>query len=80
MSIDGTNKNRGRGRPRVDSVAQHFRISTELASRIDAWIAAQPDPKPSRPEAIRRLAEKALEKPADAGSIAAEDLNASNDE
>ena len=23
---------------------------------LDAWIAAQPDPKPSRPEAIRRLA------------------------
>jgi len=27
---------------------------------IEAWIAAQPDPKPSRPEAIRRLLEKAL--------------------
>jgi hypothetical protein len=31
-------------------------------------------------EAIRRLLAKALEKPADPGSIAAEDLNASNDE
>jgi hypothetical protein len=27
---------------------------------LDAWIAKQPDPKPSRPEAIRRLVEKAI--------------------
>ncbi|MGE8127872.1 hypothetical protein ACQKQD_12925 [Methylobacterium sp. NPDC080182] len=25
----------------------------ELESSLDAWIEAQPDPKPSRPEAIR---------------------------
>jgi hypothetical protein len=31
-------------------------------------------------EAIRRLLAEALEKPADVGSIAAEDLSASNDE
>ncbi len=30
---------------------------------LDDWIAAQPDPKPSRPEAIRRLVEKALASP-----------------
>ena len=29
---------------------------------LDRWIAKQPDPKPSRPEAIRRLVEKALGK------------------
>jgi len=27
---------------------------------LDAWIAEQPDPKPSRPEAIRRLLEIGL--------------------
>jgi hypothetical protein len=27
---------------------------------IDAWIAVQPDPRPSRPEAIRRLIDKGL--------------------
>lgn len=27
---------------------------------LDAWIAAQPEPRPSRPEAIRRLLETAL--------------------
>jgi hypothetical protein len=42
-------------------------------ARIDAWIAAQPVPRPSRPEAIRRILSQALVKPADAGSIAAED-------
>ena len=51
-----------------------------LIDRLDAWIVAQPEPRPSRPEAIRRLLDEALGKPADAGSIAAEDLNASNDE
>ena len=39
--------------------ARHTRLVTpmppELIEAIDAWIAAQPDPKPRRPEAIRRL-------------------------
>jgi hypothetical protein len=48
-------------------------------ARLDAWISKQPVPKPSRPEAMRRLVAEALGKPADAGSVAA-DLNASNDE
>jgi Arc/MetJ-type ribon-helix-helix transcriptional regulator len=56
------------------------RLSEDLSRRIDAWIAAHPEPRPSRPEAIRRLLNEALGKPADAGSIAAEDLNASTDE
>jgi hypothetical protein len=33
-----------------------------LSRAIDQWIAVQPKPKPSRPEAIRRLLEKALGK------------------
>jgi hypothetical protein len=68
------------GRPKVDSELLRARMERALIDRLDAWIASQPDPKPSRPEAIRRLVEKVLEKPADAGSIPAEDLNASNDE
>ena len=43
-------------------------------------IAAQPEPRPSRSEAIRRLLAKALGKPADAGSTVAEDIKASKDE
>ena len=38
----------------------NFRSPPELTARIEAWIGAQPDPKPSRSEAIRRLVEKAL--------------------
>jgi Arc/MetJ-type ribon-helix-helix transcriptional regulator len=29
------------------------RLSEDLSRRIDAWIAAQPEPRPSRSEAIR---------------------------
>jgi Arc/MetJ-type ribon-helix-helix transcriptional regulator len=32
----------------------------ELEAKIDAWIKRQPDPKPSKSEAIRRLVEQAL--------------------
>jgi hypothetical protein len=31
-----------------------------MRAELDAWIADQPDPKPSKPEAIRRLIEVAL--------------------
>jgi len=37
-----------------------MRLYFRSLDRIDAWIAAPPDPKPSRPEAIRRLVEKGL--------------------
>ena len=32
----------------------------DLSAAIDAWIAAQPDPRPTRPEAICRLVKKGL--------------------
>jgi metal-responsive CopG/Arc/MetJ family transcriptional regulator len=50
------------GRPRVDSEAVNVRLEREMLDTIDAWIAAQPDPKPTRPEAIRRILSEALEK------------------
>jgi metal-responsive CopG/Arc/MetJ family transcriptional regulator len=37
------------------------RIPAELNAKLDAWIERQPDPKPSRSEAIRRLLESALD-------------------
>jgi metal-responsive CopG/Arc/MetJ family transcriptional regulator len=50
-----------RGRPSIGRGLQfNSSFRPELAERIDAWIAAQPDPKPSRSEAIRRLVDKAL--------------------
>ena len=36
------------------------RIPPAQLTSLDAWIAGQPDPKPSRPEAIRRLMERGL--------------------
>jgi hypothetical protein len=38
------------------------RMPPRSIDALDAWIAAQPHPKPSRPEAVRRLVEKALAK------------------
>lgn len=36
------------------------RIPAELHAAVATWIEKQPDPKPSRSEAVRRLLEKAL--------------------
>lgn len=36
------------------------RMPPDLEAALDAWIARQPDPKPSRSEAIRRLIEKGI--------------------
>ena len=38
-----------------------LRLYPDLEADIDAWIVRQPDPKPSKPEAIRRLIRKALD-------------------
>jgi hypothetical protein len=57
----------------------NFRSPPDLTARIDAWISRQPEPRPSRSEAIRRILADALGG-TDAGSIPVEDLNASNDE
>lgn len=48
------------GRPKVDSEEVRARMPREQLDRIDAWAAAQPD-TPGRPEALRRLVDKALE-------------------
>jgi hypothetical protein len=37
------------------------RLEPKYLTVLDAWILAQPDPKPSRPEAIRRLLTAALD-------------------
>ena len=36
------------------------RLYPDIEAALDAWIAQQPDPKPSRPEAIRRILRTAL--------------------
>jgi hypothetical protein len=65
---------------KVDSDVVHARLERPLLDALDAWIAEQPEPRPTRPAAVRRLLAEALGEPADAGTIAAEELNASNDE
>jgi hypothetical protein len=62
MSI-GEHKKSVRGRPKVDSEMVRARFERRVLDTLDRWRADQPEPKPSRPEAIRRLVEKALEKP-----------------
>jgi hypothetical protein len=38
-----------------------MRLYPEMEAALNAWIERQPDPKPSRSEAIRRLIEKGLD-------------------
>lgn len=78
MAIDARNNSR-RGRPEVDSEEVRARLGRDLLDRLDAWIGGQPEPRPSRSEAVRRILTEALGG-TEAGSIAVEELNASNDE
>lgn len=36
------------------------RLYPDLAAALDAWLAQQPDPKPSKPEGIRRILREVL--------------------
>jgi hypothetical protein len=58
-SITNIRKKRGRGRPKVGAVPVMVRFLPEQAMRLDKWRGAQAD-HPGRPEAIRRLVERAL--------------------
>jgi hypothetical protein len=54
---------RPRGRPRTGvHPARAVRMPPELEAKITAWIEGQPEPRPSRSEAIRRLIERGLER------------------
>ena len=43
-----------------------MRLPLDAVEAVDAWIVLQPEPRPSRPEAIRRLLAEALGKPINA--------------
>jgi hypothetical protein len=58
-SPDKPKKKMGRPKTGIGPVIG-VRLYPEMQAELDAWIAAQPDPKPSQPEAIRRLMEVAL--------------------
>src|SRR3954463_5198428 len=53
-SISGSGK-RSRGRPRVDAASIHLRLPPDQLAALDKFIAKHPEPRPSRPEAIRRM-------------------------
>ena len=40
-----------------------LRLHPDIDTALDAWIASRPDPKPSKPEAIRQLLRAALNVP-----------------
>lgn len=59
--INYDNKKPRRGRPATGAgtlIGVRLRPDEELA--VDAWIEAQPTPKPSRPQAIRELVRRGL--------------------
>jgi hypothetical protein len=53
LSIQGTPKKRGRPSTGGRKLGINLRLDPGALSALDAWIAAQPAPRPSRPEAIR---------------------------
>jgi len=58
----------------------NVRLEPNELTGLDAWIAAHSEPRPTRPEAIRRILAEALAKTVHTNSIPVEELNASNDE
>jgi hypothetical protein len=60
--LSGTKKKMGR--PPVGSTSINVRLPPGELAALDAWIAKHDDPKPSRPEALRRFAQSALSKQA----------------
>jgi hypothetical protein len=49
------------GRPRTGRGRTiGVRVHPDLEAELDSWIAAQPEPRPSKPEAIRHLVRKGL--------------------
>jgi len=63
MAQSNSDNPKSRGRPKTTGKGQLIgvRLLPPALTVLDAWILAQPDPKPSRPEAIRRLLTAALD-------------------
>jgi hypothetical protein len=56
-----TKKARGRPRGAIKAPTTLVRIPEAVMVQVDAWIARQPDPKPTRPDAVGALIRSALE-------------------
>lgn len=61
-SIAGNEKKRGRGRPETGIGPNiGLRLYPDLDAKLEAWIARHPEPKLSKPAAIRHLLRQALD-------------------
>jgi hypothetical protein len=58
-AASGEAANSRKKRPEQTGTMVSTRVQPEMLKRLDAWRREQPD-LPSRPEALRRLAEEAL--------------------
>jgi hypothetical protein len=72
-------KRRGRPKTTGEGHLVGVRILPNLMAALESWIARQPDPKPSRPEAIRRLLAERLAQGRTSKSIKVQDLTSQND-
>jgi hypothetical protein len=54
------NVRKSRGHPAVGATPITVRLPPNQLAGLDAWIARQSDPKPTRPEAIRRALEAVM--------------------
>jgi len=55
QSISDNKKSRGRPVTTGTGTMVGVRLQSDQLAELDAWIATQGEPKPSRPEAIRRM-------------------------
>ncbi len=49
-----------RPRPKETGTLVGVRLQPDALRNLDAWIEAQPEPRPTRPEAVRRLLQLVL--------------------
>src|SRR4051794_4681493 len=54
MAISSAKKS-PRGRPRIGATPVNVRLAPEELAGLDAWIKRHPEPRPTRPEAFRRI-------------------------
>ncbi|MFG1304154.1 hypothetical protein V5F34_08445 [Xanthobacter autotrophicus] len=59
-SIADIPKRKGRPKSTGRGEGVLVRLQPETLQRLDSWIEKQPDPKPTRPAAIRSLVEAAI--------------------
>ncbi|MCA3636949.1 MAG: hypothetical protein INF18_14655 [Methylobacterium sp.] len=63
MSDTSVSFKRKTGRPRVGATLVGVSFPPDLLVILDQWIEKQPEPKPGRPEAVRRIVKAALSEP-----------------